>query len=289
MEVEACLGPSPPPGLTFRVDTCHPHLFTPSHIRNSFLTALGVSPSGGKLRGVADASDSSLSVPLPHSSASARLSGPDCSTLGTHPFDLGAFTATGRPRLSHPLKHVLSTPADLLTRRHGCCWRESQPPWSVKQQGPVSSVGRSHSRAQVKKVGVQQSAGVARNSLLPTHPTILGAPEGSLQGTLERRSGWGWRPLLCPSHSCPTPPTACSPSFQHSIHLCSSGSKWFPPWPHPHPEWGAEGTRPPPLLASSEATMFLPPLCVPRLLSASPVGRHAPPSSLVHPAASPHV
>ena len=107
----------------------------------------------------------------------------------------------------------------------------------------------------------------------------LGSPEGGKEGGQDH-------PRL------PCPAAFTHPSLHPSHHAlchpfhCSSGSKWFPPWPHPHLSGarGWAGTRPPPSLSSPpNHHVSSVPVCVPRLLSASPLGRLARP--LVHPAA----
>lgn len=80
------------------------------------------------------------------------------------------------------------------------------------------------------------------------------------------REGRRPRPPLGPMPSCahsalhPFPPHALS----HPFHHCSLGSKWFPPWPHPHPSGalGRAGTWPPHHSPCPEATMFLLSWCV---------------------------
>lgn len=88
-------------------------------------------------------------------------------------------------------------------------------------------------------------------------------------GPERRREGghgcpWLPRPAR-PAHltHCPAPTHASCPV--HPSHRCSSGSKWFPPWPHaPQRGGGQGGTWPPhrcPRLRSHHASSV--PVCVP--------------------------
>ena len=157
--------------------------------------------------------------------------------------------------------------------------------------------------------GPKQDGGAFSKSLPPT-PTVLGGPErphpgssrplGLSAGALRDADG-SWdhegegrrpRPPLAPMPCSPGPPHPRCPAPTHAScpvrpsHRRSSGSKWFPPWPHPPQSGvgGQGGTCHPIAAPRSEATCLRPGVC-PRLLSASPLGRLAP-CRLVHPAAS---
>ena len=153
--------------------------------------------------------------------------------------------------------------------------------------------------------GPKQDGGAFSKSLPPT-PTVLGGPEpphpgsprplGLSAGALRDADG-SWdhegegrrpQPPLAPMPCSPGPPhSRCSATMHASCpvrpsHRHSSGSKWFPPWPHPPQSGvgGQGGTWPPhrcPLLRShmSPSRCVSPPLlCLssrpPRSLSPCP-------------------
>lgn len=102
-----------------------------------------------------------------------------------------------------------------------------------------------------------------------------------LQNTLgpgrEARAAPGPRAPLRPSRHGHLP---CSPPclvLSHPFHHRFLGSKWFPPWPPPPPRGAGAGRGPghPHHSPGPKATIHVSPVavCVPRLCSASPLGR----------------